>query len=295
MTFEYMPSNVKPILPLERCPRVLSLSSGKGGVGKSVIAINLAFAFTQLGKQVLLLDADLALENICVLLGLTPQYTIEHLLSGEKNLTEVLVRGPGGMLILPATSGRLELAKLNEKQKGILMSEFDLIAQKIDILLIDNGSGISSNVVYFSTASHESIIIITPEPTSVINAYALIKLLFNRFMKEDFLILVNQASSSREATEVFISVTRVTEKFLGGLSMHYLGFIPFDEKLSLSIQNQKAVLEIYPEASSSKNFMDLAKTISESPIRNNNSQTLEFFSRKYFNAARNRIEKRRSR
>jgi flagellar biosynthesis protein FlhG len=128
---------------------------------------NLAFAFTLLGKEVLVLDADLGLANLDVLLGLTPKYTIQHLLNREKSIFEILTRGPGGMSILPASSGVLELVNLDESQKIFLMNELDLIAGTVDLLLIDTGAGISSNVLYFNLAAEESIVVLTPEPTSL--------------------------------------------------------------------------------------------------------------------------------
>jgi flagellar biosynthesis protein FlhG len=134
-------------IPLEQ-PRVISVSSGKGGVGKTNVVANLAFAFTRLGKKVLVLDGDLGLANIDVLLGLTPQYTIEHLLNREKSLSEILIKGPGGMSILAASSGILELLDLDESQKMFLLNELDLMDEAIDFLLIDTGAGISSNVLF---------------------------------------------------------------------------------------------------------------------------------------------------
>jgi flagellar biosynthesis protein FlhG len=167
--------------PLPKCPRVISITSGKGGVGKTNVVANLAFAFTRMGRKVLVLDADLGLANIDILLGLTPQYTIEHFLRGEKSLSEIMTKGPGGMSILPASSGVYELVNLNEAEKLFLLNEVDLIADQIDLLLIDTGAGISSNVLYFNTAAQESIVIATPEPTSITDAYALIKVLATRF------------------------------------------------------------------------------------------------------------------
>jgi flagellar biosynthesis protein FlhG len=152
-------------LPPADSPQVISISSGKGGVGKTNIVANLALALTRLGKRVLVLDADLGLANIDILLGLTPRYTIEHLLTGQKRLQDILVSGPEGMMILPAGSGIPELADLNEGQKLFLLNEMDQLSQRIDLLLIDTGAGISTNVLYFNLAAQESIIIIA-EPTS---------------------------------------------------------------------------------------------------------------------------------
>ena len=186
-----------------RWPRVISVGSGKGGVGKTNVVANLAYAFTRLGKKVLVLDADLGLANIDVLLGLTPKFTIQHLLNRQKSIFEVLTPGPGGMSILPASSGVLELVDLEESQKIFLLSELDQVADTVDLLLIDTGAGISSNVLYFNLAAEESIVVVTPEPTSITDAYALIKVLSTKYKKERFTILINSAQNSQEAKEAF--------------------------------------------------------------------------------------------
>jgi len=264
-------------MPLPKCPRVISITSGKGGVGKTNVVANLAFAFTRMGRKVLILDADLGLANIDVLLGLTPQYTIEHFLRGEKSLSEILTKGPGGMSILPASSGVYELVNLNETEKLFLLNEVDLIADQIDLLLIDTGAGISSNVLYFNTAAQESIVIATPEPTSITDAYALIKVLSTRFNKKDFMILINLANSAQEAKEVFQKISRAADHFLESLSIDYLGFLPYDEKLLFAVRNQRPVLEIYPRAPSSRGFTDLAKILSGRPLRDKGIGTVQFF------------------
>jgi flagellar biosynthesis protein FlhG len=244
-------------------PRVISVGSGKGGVGKTNVVANLAFAFTRLGKKVLVFDADLGLANIDVLLGLTPRYTIQHLLNGQKTVFEILTRGPGGMAILPAGSGVLDLLDLDESQKIFLLGELDLVAESLDILLIDTAAGISSNVLYFNVAAEESIVVVTPEPTSITDAYALIKVLSTKHRKEHFSILINSAQNAEEAKEAFRKISRVVDRFLARVSVDYLGFVPFDEKLPAAVKEQRPVLEIYPQALSSRAFLDIAKALLE--------------------------------
>lgn len=262
---------------LLRWPRVISVGSGKGGVGKTNVVANLAFAFTRLGKKVLVFDADLGLANIDVLLGLTPKYTIQHLLDRQKSVFEILTRGPGGMSILPASSGVLELVDLDESQKIFLLSELDLVAETVDILLIDTAAGISSNVLYFNMAAEESIVVVTPEPTSITDAYALIKILSTKYKKERFTILINSAQNGQEAKEAFKKISMVVDRFLGSLSIDYLGFVPFDEKLPLAVKNQRPVLEIYPQALSSRSFMEMAKFLVEKPMPKRTCGQVQFF------------------
>ena len=261
----------------DRCPKVLSVASGKGGVGKTNLVANLGYAFTQLGKRILILDADLGLANIDVLLGLTPRYTIEHLFDRTKTFAELLIKGPGGMSIMPASSGVMDLVDLKEEQKLFLLSEIDLMAGQIDLLLIDTGAGISSNVLYFNMAAQESIVIVTPEPTSITDAYALIKVLSVRFKKRTFMVLVNLVEGDHEARDVFRKISLVADRFLEQVSIDYLGFIPVDEKLPWAVKQQRAVLELYPKAPSSRGFMDLAKRLAERPVQFKGDGQIQFF------------------
>jgi len=260
-------------------PRVIAVSSGKGGVGKTNVVANLALALTRLGDKVLVWDADLSLANLDILLGLTPRYTIEHLLSREKSLREILVEGPGGMAILPASSGVQELADLKEDQKLFLLNELESLGENLNVLLIDTGAGISSNVLYFTMAAEEVIVVVTPEPTSITDAYALMKVLSNRHQKRHFAVLVNFARTEPEAKEVFRKISRAVDRFLGDVSLDYVGFIPFDEKLPAAVKQQRPVLEIFPQASSSRSFMEVARVLREKPQRKESHGNLQFFWR----------------
>jgi flagellar biosynthesis protein FlhG len=258
-------------------PLVLSIASGKGGVGKTNIVANLGLALARSGKRVLVLDADLGLANIDIVLGLTPRYTLEHFLSGRKKLQDILIPGPEGMLILPASSGVPELVDLNETQKICLLNEMDQLSQRIDWLLIDTGAGISTNVLYFNLAAQESIIVATPEPTSITDAYALIKILATRHQKKNFLILVNAAAGDGEAREVFRKISLVADRFLSSVSLDYLGFIPFDKHIPAAVRKQQALLEIFPQSPAGKSFADLSRLLLDRPFRNRNEGNVQFF------------------
>lgn len=178
---------------------------------------------------------------------------------------------------MPASSGGLELVDLKETEKIFLLNELDHLAQNIDVLLIDTGAGISSNVLYFNIAAPESIIIATPEPTSITAAYALIKVLAVKFQKKNFMILVNLASGAQEGKEVFKKINLAVDRLLGSLSLDYLGFIPVDESISKAVKQQKAVLEVYPNSLFSKGIRELAQTISERPIQRTGDGNIQFF------------------
>ncbi len=258
-------------------PRVICVSSGKGGVGKTNIVTNLAYCLAKQGQKVLILDADLNLANVDVLLGLTPRYNLHHVLLGEKSLTEILVNGPGGFKLLPASSGIMELASLTESQKLYFMTEMETVDDKVDIMLVDTGAGINDNVVYFNLAAQERIIVLTPEPTSLTDAYALIKVLSGRHDVKRFRILVNNADSEKEALAVFRKLSIVADRFLNTISLDLVGFIPFDRKLPKAVRSQKLVSELFPNADSSRMFKTLStQMIAEKPEQHSDGN-IKFF------------------
>jgi flagellar biosynthesis protein FlhG len=263
--------------PSQHPVRVISVTSGKGGVGKTNIVANLALALTLMGKTVLVMDADLGLANVDVLLGLNPQYNVHHVFSGEKNLSEVIIKGPGGFWVMPASSGVQELTALSKEQKLILLSELDSLDQRIDFLLIDTGAGISSNVIYFNIAAQEKIVVVTPEPTSLTDAYATIKVLARRYQERHFEILINSASDEKEAKAIYRKLGIAADRFLGSLSLDYLGFIPYDENIPMAVARQKAVIEAYPGSPSSRTFVGLARNISEMPMPTRMCGNISFF------------------
>lgn len=240
--------------------RVIAITSGKGGVGKTNIVANLGFALSRSGKNVLIFDADLGLGNLDVLLGITPKYNLSHVFIGEKSMQEITVEGPGNVKILPASSGIQELTELNDYQKNRIKQEFDLLTDPIDILLIDTAAGVSSNVMYFNAVAQEVVVVVSPEPTSITDAYALMKLLSLRHCKRQFKLLVNLANSAQEAYEVFRQLDLVAERFLS-ITIEYVGYIPFDEKVTKCVRRQRVVSELYPDTGAAKGFTSLADKI----------------------------------
>ncbi|RMG75037.1 MAG: MinD/ParA family protein [Nitrospirae bacterium] len=240
--------------------KTIAITSGKGGVGKTNIVANLAIALSRKGKRVLVLDADLGLCNIDVLLGLAPRYNIQHLLKGEKTLKEIILEGPEGIKIVPASSGVEELTHLDEFKKLRLIDEFQALQDEIDYLLIDTGAGISPNVTFFCIASQETLIVLTPEPTSLTDAYAMIKVLNTRYQEKEFRVLINQVKSSAEALEIFRRLHMVTDRYLN-VSLDYMGFIPFDRALQRAVKSQRAVVIQSPHSQVSEAFSALADRI----------------------------------
>lgn len=246
--------------------RVIAVTSGKGGVGKTNIVANLGYALSEKGKSVLVLDADLGLANLDVLLGIAPKYNLSHVIAGKKSISEIIVEGPGKMKILPASSGIQEITRLRKEQKMQILNELDLLIDTFDILLIDTAAGISSNVMYFNVSAQEIVVVVTPEPTSITDAYALMKVLSVKYSEKHFKLLVNWVVSKQEADQVFSQLRLVSDKFLD-IKIEYFGYILFDKNIAKGIRVQKVVKEMYPDTQASRCFADLAENICKtSPI-----------------------------
>ncbi len=250
-----------------RRARVIAITSGKGGVGKTSIVANLGYAFTKLGKKVLILDADLGLGNLDVLLGLAPKYNLSHVIMEEKNIEEILIEGPGKMKILPASSGIQELTHLTREQKIQILTQLDVLVDGVDILFIDTAAGISSNVMDFNATAQEIVVVVSPEPTSITDAYALMKVLSLKYSEKVCKLLVNMTTRPEEGREVFRQLHLVTDRFLD-IRIEYLGCIFNDEKVTRGVKSQRLVSELYPDAPASKCFRDLARKIAATPPLN---------------------------
>ena len=195
--------------------RIITISSGKGGVGKTNIVANLGYALCRFGKRVLILDADLGLGNLDVLLGLTPEYNLSHVINGEKKLADIVVSGPGHLKILPAASGIQEMTALTQDERHMVFSQLDEFISDFDIMLIDTAAGISSNVLYFNINADENLVVATPEPTSITDAYALMKVLSVKYGSDHFKLVVNAVASEHEADEVFRQINLVADAKVG--------------------------------------------------------------------------------
>lgn len=247
--------------------RVIAITSGKGGVGKTNIVANLGYAFTKLGKKVLILDADLGLGNLDVLLGLAPKYNLSHVIMEEKAIEDILIEGPGKMKILPASSGIQELTHLTRKQKINILTQLDRLIDRVDVLFIDTAAGISSNVMDFNATAQEIVVVVSPEPTSITDAYALMKVLSLKYSEKVCKLLVNMTTRPEEGREIFRQLQLVTDRFLD-INIEYLGCILNDEKVTRGVKSQKIVSELFPDTQASRCFRDLARKISAMPSVN---------------------------
>jgi flagellar biosynthesis protein FlhG len=244
-------------------------------VGKTNIVANLGFALGQSGRNVLIFDADLGLGNIDVLLGITPKYNLSHVIIGEKGMGDIMVEGPGNISILPASSGIQELTELSEQQKMRIQKEFDSLTDTLDVLLIDTAAGVSSNVMYFNAVAQEVVVVVSPEPTSITDAYALMKVLSLKHGKRQFKLLVNLANGAQEAYEVYRQLALVADRFLT-ISIEYVGYVPFDEKVTKCVKRQRVVSEVYPDTTAAKSFACIAEKIWSSTPAGGQQGSLHF-------------------
>lgn len=257
--------------------RVIAVTGGKGGVGKTNISVNLGAALSSRGNRVVLLDGDMGLANIDVVLGLTPGKNIADVLSGESNLQDVMVEGPLGMKVIPAASGVQNMVNLSSAQHSGIIHAFSELGDQLDVLIIDTAAGISSDVVNFVKASQEVLVVVCDEPASVTDAYALIKMLNTEHGMENFRVLSNMVRSDQEGMSLFSKLQKVTSRFLD-INIQYAGCIPHDENLRKAIKRQRAVYQAYPKSNASIAFDKLANQVLSWPLPTRSKGYMEFFA-----------------
>lgn len=256
--------------------RVITIASGKGGVGKTNVSVNLALALASQGKDVTVLDADLGLANIDVMLGLHSDKNLSNVMDGECDLDEILLDGPMGIKVIPASSGVKNMAEMTPAQHAGLVSAFSELSHNIDILLVDTAAGISDSVVSFSRAAQEVLVVVCDEPASITDAYALIKLLNKDQGIFKFNILANMVSGPQQGREVYDKLSKVSDRFLD-VALEYVGHVPFDEHLQKAVKRQKAVVEAFPRSRAAQAFQTLSKKVNNWPLPTASGGHLEFF------------------
>lgn len=261
---------------LSKAVRVIAVTGGKGGVGKTNVSINLGIALAQKQQRVLLLDADLGLANIDVLLGLRPEHNLEDVFSGQCSLRDIILEGPGGLKIIPASSGTQSMVHLSQQQHAGLISAFSELAADIDVLIIDTAAGISDAVVNFVRAAQEVLVVVCDEPSSITDAYALIKLLHQKYGVHSFRVLANQTRSEKEGQALYQRLVATTDKFLDVL-LHYAGAVPYDDAVRQSVRKQQPVRVAYPKSAAAKAFTPLAEQTLKWQMPAGPSGHLEFF------------------
>lgn len=277
-------SGLRQLHPSPRPVKVIAVASGKGGVGKTNVTVNLGVALASQGKQVVLMDADLGLANIDIMLGLHPQFNLLHVLDGSKTINEILVDGPAGMQIIPATSGVQKMAELSPAEHAGMIQAFSELEQHIDVLLIDSAAGIADSVVSFCRAAQEVIIVVCDEPASITDAYALIKLMSREHHVQRFHIIANMTRSVQEGRELFDKIAMVCDRFLD-VTLDFMGIVPFDEDLRRAIKHQRSVVDFIPRSKSAVAFNHLAKKIEFWPVSKQPTGHMEFFVERLIRAS----------
>ncbi|MDR8389283.1 MinD/ParA family protein [Pseudomonas sp. JL2] len=268
--------------------QVIAVTGGKGGVGKTNIAVNLSVALAERGRQVMLLDADLGLANVDVLLGLAPSKNLADVIKGRCELRDVVLQGPRGISIVPAASGCQSMSHLAPAQYAGIIQAFNDIDEKVDVLIIDTAGGIGSSVINCIRASREVLMIVCDEPTSVTNTYALIKILSQSYGMNRFRILVNMTQTPQEGPKLFARLLRATNLFLD-VSLQYLGSVPYDECMRKAVKKQCAVYDAFPRSKCSLAFKALAQKIDSWPSPENPRGQLEFFGERLLTTPMRRV------
>ncbi|TVQ76239.1 MAG: MinD/ParA family protein [Bradymonadales bacterium] len=246
--------------------KVISVTSGKGGVGKTQLVANLAIALRAKGKEVLIFDGDMGLANIDIVYNISPPYNLSHLVRGSKTIQEVLFKGPDGVQILPAASGIQELTALGSESKQAIVEQLDELEGMFDYVLIDTAAGISDNVMYLNTAAQYIFVVVTPEPTSITDAYALMKVLSSRYGEKQFHIVTNQVTSEAEAKTIFNSLLNATDQFLDSIQLWHLHSFPFDSDVRKAITQQTPIIKFRQHSDLSTSYVDLVKKVEALPI-----------------------------
>jgi flagellar biosynthesis protein FlhG len=237
--------------------RVIAVASGKGGVGKTNVTANLAVALARRGLRVWVLDADLGLANMDVVYGIRPTWTLEHVVRGERRLADVATHGPEGVRLVPGASGDAALTTLTPAEQLRVLEEVDALDGELDVLLIDVASGISSNVLYFAAAATETLVVTTPEPTAIADAYALVKVLATRWGRDSFPVLVNMAAQAADAEGAFDRLGSVARRFLG-VRLESVGWVPYDEAVPRAVRAQTPVVLASPVAPATRAIVAVA-------------------------------------
>ncbi len=256
--------------------KVIAVTGGKGGVGKSSVALNTAAALSEMGKKVMLFDADLGLANIDVMLGLRVDKNLGHVLRGECDLNDIVKEGPLGLRIIPASSGLKEMAELSVDELAGIIHAFSSLEDDIDVLIIDTAAGISDMVLSFARAAQDVVMIVCNETTSVADAYALMKVLANDYEVDHFRIVANQVHSLEEGKSMFRKLVSVTDRFLD-VTLELVSCIPADPNMRNAIRRRSCVIDLYPASPASRAFRALAHRVLSWPVPEHADGSLEFF------------------
>ncbi len=245
----------------KRPVKVIAVTSGKGGVGKTQVVANLALALRAKKQEVLIFDGDMGLANIDIIYNVNPPYNLKHLIDGTKTVNEVLFTGPDGVQILPAASGIQEMTQLNQQSKMSLVDQLDQLEGRFDVVLIDTGAGISDNVMYLNSSAQAIFVVVTPEPTSITDAYALMKVASMQYGEKVFHIITNQTKNEAEGKMIFKALLNATDQFLDSVQLWHMHNFTFDDKVRQSITRQQPMVKFDKDGPIAKLYSELADKV----------------------------------
>ena len=266
----------------QKIPSVLAISGGKGGIGKTLTTANLGLCMARMGMRTLLIDGDFGLANLDVILNLRPRFTLDDVLCGERHLKEIIMTGPEGIRIIPSSSGVMKVSELDNLQKLVLLDQIEELNEEFDVVIIDTPAGVSKNVQYWATSSSEIIMVVTPEPTSLADCYATIKILSQTTNESSFKLIVNMVQNEQEAKRIFEKISLLAEEYLS-VRIEYLGAIPFDDSVKNSVRERVPYVQRYPFSPASQGMREIARQILTQSSVGKLKGTMQFFWRRMVN------------
>jgi flagellar biosynthesis protein FlhG len=275
-------------LSAPRGVKVVAITGGKGGVGKTLAAVNLGAALAGLGRSTMLLDADFGLANVDVLLGMKARLNLEHVMTGQCALEDVILTSTSGLRVVPATSGNVSMATLSRVQHAGLIGAFSQLLEPLDVLLVDTAAGLSDGVITFSEAAQRVVVLVCDEPASLTDTYGLVKVLSRRNPSCRFEVVANMVDSAVQGRELYEKLMRVCHRFLG-ITPAYFGYVPNDDYVRQAIRRQTTVVEAFPSSSAARAFQRLARVVDgwEAPAHARGG--VEFFMERLVKAGSDRM------
>jgi len=256
--------------------KVIAVTGGKGGVGKTTVSANLAVSMAAQGRDVMLVDADLGLANVDVVLGLHTRFHLGHVVKGECSLEDAIVTGPRGLQVVPAASGIKHMANLSASEQAGIIRAFSDLYHRVEVLIVDTAAGLHDSVLTFSQAAHHVVVVVCDEPASITDAYGLIKVLSREHGVRRFQILANQTRRAGEGPDLYQKIARVCDRFLN-VTLEFAGSVPYDDFLRRAVKRQTAVVEAYPACISSVALKNLAQKADKWSVPKGARGHLEFF------------------